>query len=168
MADELRILRERLPVVSQMKPKWAGRIQRLLDECYRAGSALPKPCGTGIHRDFYGDQVLVDGDHIYLLDFDLYCHGDPSLDIGNFLAHIQEQSLRTLGDPYALAGVAEALEERYVELSGEQTRKCIQVYTALTLVRHIYISTRFPDRQQITGALLELCEQSLARPVYSQ
>jgi hypothetical protein len=164
MADELRILHERLPLVSQMRPEWAGRIERLLAACDRLGSALPRPRSTGIHRDFYADQVLSDGDRIYLLDFDLYCEGDPALDIGNFLGHIQEQALRTLGDPRALRHVEEALEERFVELSGEQVRQAIQVYATLTLVRHIHISTRFPDRKQITEALLELCEQRLARP----
>lgn len=164
MADELRILHERLPLLGQMRPEWAGRIERLLAACDRLGAALPRPRNTGIHRDFYADQVLAHADRIYLLDFDLYCEGDPALDIGNFLGHIQEQALRTLGDPRALAHVEEALEERFVELSGEQTRRAIQVYTTLTLVRHIHISTRFPDRQQITEALLELCEQRLARP----
>jgi aminoglycoside phosphotransferase (APT) family kinase protein len=164
MADELRILHERLPLVGRMRPEWAGRIERLLVACDLAGSALPRPRNTGIHRDFYADQVLADGDRMYLLDFDLYCEGDPALDIGNFLGHIREQALRKLGDPHALAHVEEALEERFVELSGEQVRPAIQVYTTLTLVRHIHISTRFPDRQQITGALLELCEQRLALP----
>jgi Ser/Thr protein kinase RdoA (MazF antagonist) len=164
MADELRILHERLPLLSQMRPEWAARIERLLEACDRVGSALPRPRNTGIHRDFYADQVLSHADRIYLLDFDLYCEGDPGLDIGNFLGHIQEQALRTLGDPHALAHVEEALEERIVELSGEQVRQSIQVYTTLTLARHVHISTRFPDRQQITEALLELCEQRLARP----
>src|SRR5437773_3836244 len=33
---------------------------------------------------------------VWLLDFDLYCQGDPALDIGNFVGHLTEQSLRTL------------------------------------------------------------------------
>jgi aminoglycoside phosphotransferase (APT) family kinase protein len=148
--------------VAEMRPEWAGRIQRLLEACDHVGVALPKPRPTGIHRDFYADQVLVHGERLYLLDFDLYCQGDPGLDIGNFLGHVEEQALRSMGDPNALSTVEEAVEERFVELSGEQVRRSIQVYAALTLVRHIHISTRFPDRQHITEALLELSEQRLA------
>ncbi|HEX8229934.1 MAG TPA: phosphotransferase [Chloroflexia bacterium] len=162
MSDELRILHERLPLVAEIRPEWVGRIQRLLEACDRVGATLPKPRPTGIHRDFYADQVLVDGERLYLLDFDLYCQGDPGLDIGNFLGHVEEQALRSMGDSDALSTVEEALEERFVELSGEQVRRSIQVYAALTLVRHIHISTRFPDRQHITEALLELSEQRLA------
>jgi aminoglycoside phosphotransferase (APT) family kinase protein len=121
----------------------------------------------GIHRDFYSDQVIVDGPRLYLIDFDLYCLGDPALDIGNFLGHITEQSLRTLGDAGALAEVERALEERFIELSGEAVRPAVRGYAVLTLARHIYLSTRFPERRPWTERLLELCEERLgvaARP----
>src|SRR5207249_11416229 len=107
------------------------------------------------------DQVIVDGRRLYLLDFDLYCEGDPGLDVGNFLGHVTEQALRTRGDPAALAGVERALEERFVELSGEATRPAVRAYATLTLARHVYLSTRFPDRRPYTERLLELCEERL-------
>ena len=99
MADEVRILHERLPSVARSEPRWAVRIERLLDACDRLGAGTPKPEPCGIHRDFYADQVIVAGPRLCLIDFDLYCEGDPALDIGNFLGHIREQSLRSLGDP---------------------------------------------------------------------
>lgn len=161
MADELRILHERLPIVAQMKPQWEKRLQRLLDACDRLGGVIPEPKLRGIHRDFYSDQVIVDAQRLYLLDFDLYCAGDPGLDIGNFVGHLTEQSLRTLGAPDMLAAQQEALEGRFVELSGETARVAVRAYAILTLVRHIYLSTQFPERRQFTETLLELCEQRL-------
>ncbi|HET9493642.1 MAG TPA: phosphotransferase [Chloroflexia bacterium] len=161
MADELRILRERLPLVAADRPEWAGRIARLLDKCDRLGASVPRVAPTGIHRDFYADNVLVDGPRLYLLDLDLYCHGDPGLDIGNFLAHIKEYSLRAWGDPDRLSSVEQALEERFVELSGEGVRASVRAYTTLALVRHIHLSTLFERRRHTTGALLELCEERL-------
>lgn len=161
MADELRILHERLLLIAQMKPQWTQRLERLLDACDRLGNTTPEPSRRGIHRDFYPDQVIVDGPRLYLLDFDLYCEGDPGLDIGNFLGHLTEQSLRTLGDPDALADLEKALAERFVQLSGKATCAAVSAYTTLTLVRHIYLSTQFPERRQFTETLLELCEQRL-------
>jgi hypothetical protein len=161
MNDELRILHERLPSVARSEPRWAGRIQRLLDACDRlgAGTLEAEPCG--IHRDFYADQVIVAGRRLCLIDFDLYCEGDPALDIGNFLGHIREQSLRSLGDPEALADLEVAMEERFVELAGEQTRPAVRAYKLLTLARHVHLSTLFPERRPFTGNLLELCEEYL-------
>ncbi|HYO50385.1 MAG TPA: phosphotransferase, partial [Chloroflexia bacterium] len=163
MRDELRILHERLPLVAQEEPGWARRIERLLSACDRIGASLPRATRTGIHRDFYADQVLVDGNRLYLLDFDLYCEGDPALDAGNFLGHMREQSVRSLGDPYVLGHQEEALEERFVELHGEQVRRAVKVYTALTLARHVYLSTLFPERRRSTQTLLEIAEEECAR-----
>jgi hypothetical protein len=161
MADELSILHECLPAVAEMEPRWAPRIQRLLAACDHLGAATPEPTRRGIHRDFYPDQVIVDGRRIYLIDFDLYCEGDPGLDIGNLLGHLTEQGLRTRGDPAAFADLERELEERFVELSGAATRAAVRAYATLTLARHVYLSTLFPERRPFTGSLLDLCEERL-------
>jgi len=160
MADELKILKTHLPTVSPPGSPWAGRIARLLGAADRLGAATREPKTCGIHRDFYADQVIVDGERLFLLDFDLYCEGDPALDIGNFMGHITEQSLRTLGDAGALVDREQALEERFVELSGVAPA-AVRAYATLTLVRHIYLSTQFLERRPFTQSLVELCEERL-------
>ena len=122
---------------------------------------MPEPRVCGIHRDFYPAQVVVQEARIYLIDFDLYCLGDPALDIGNFIGHMTEQSLRESSDARACAKQERALEEQFLELAGERCRAAITAYTTLTIARHIYLSTLFPSRQVFTPALLELCEQRL-------
>ncbi|MBA3482577.1 MAG: aminoglycoside phosphotransferase family protein [Pirellulales bacterium] len=161
MSDELRILEQCLQAVAALEPRWERRLERLFRACKHLAKTAPKPAPCGVHRDFYPDQVLANGNQLYLLDFDLYCRGDPGLDIGNFLGHITEQSLRTYSDPAALSGVEQALEERFVELSGEDVRPAVRAYAALTLARHVYLSTRFPERRSWTETLLELCEVRL-------
>lgn len=163
MRDELRILAERLPSLWASSLFSEERIQRVLRECRRVGEGLAEPAWCGIHRDFYPDQVLVSSDRIYLIDFDLYCLGDPALDIGNFLGHVAEHSLRTLGDPGALDSVRHALRERYLELAGESHRGAIEVYETLTLARLASLSTVFPERRPWTRSLLEHVEERLKR-----
>jgi hypothetical protein len=161
MADELRILRKWLPTVAQVDSISPDRIERVLDACERLGADTPEPITCGIHRDYYADQVVVDRSRLYIVDFDLYCQGDPALDMGNFLGHITEQSLRTRGEPTAFVDLEKAMEERFVELCGEETRSALRSYATLTLVRHIYLSTLKPERRQFTRSLLELCEERL-------
>lgn len=160
--DELRILRDRLARVTEMKPAWAARLTWVMNACERLGATVSRTMPCGIHRDFYPDQIIVDGARLYLLDLDLYCQGDPSLDIGNFLGHLTEQALRTLGDPDALAEQEAALEARFLTLCGGASRFSIQTYKTLTLARHIFISTQVPERRALTESLLELCEQRLS------
>ena len=173
IADELRILHECLEKVAELRPDWRKRLARLLVACDQLGARVPQPRPCGIHRDFYPAQVMVENirqspvaDHqllprIYLIDFDLYCTGDPGLDIGNFIGHMIEQSLRESGNGAAVEPQKQALEEKFIELAGESCRTAIQAFTTLTLVRHIYLSTQFPKRQEFAPALLDLCEQRL-------
>ena len=171
LANELNILHVRLPQVAQKYPHWQTSIENILDVCNQIVAHQPAADCTapvvGIHRDFYGDQVLVDRDRIWLVDLDLYCQGHPALDIGNFIAHITEQSLRKTGNPNAMADREMALRETFIHtfstpgLSAEDLRYEIERYTLLTLVRHIYISTRIAIRNHCTEKLLALCSTRL-------
>lgn len=159
--DELRILNECLPRVWDQMPEYQSRLRSVLRGCRELADTVPQTEACTVHRDFYADQVIVDNDRLYLLDFDLCCNSDRALDIGNFQGHVIEQSLRTFGDPLAMEPVCRALEDSFVELSGDGVRAAVAAYTTLTLVRHIYLSTLFPERRAFTGALIELCEQRL-------
>jgi len=161
MSDELRILRECLQRVAADQPQWSARLKRVFRACRRLARVTPRLRPCPIHRDFYADQVLLARDRLYLIDFDLYCRGEPALDIGNFLGHVTEQCLRNYHDPSALGEVERALEDRFVELSGEGVRPAVHTYAVLTLARHIYLSTQFAERRHLTKRLIELCEERL-------
>lgn len=159
--DELDILHNRLTQVAQQFPHWQQRLKQVLAGCDCLAATITDPEFSGIHRDFYPDQVLVDGSRLYLLDFDLYAGGDPALDIGNFNGHLIELGLRTCGNEEILAAQQKTLTNEFIQLSGEKIHHSVEVYTTLTLVRHIYLSTQFLKRQPFTAAILELCEQRL-------
>ncbi|MBD2296773.1 phosphotransferase [Anabaena sphaerica FACHB-251] len=159
MNDELRILHERIPLVMQKYPQWQERLERILEECNYLGNNTPETNVCGIHRDFYPDQVIVNNQRLYLIDLDLYCQGNPALDIGNFIAHIQEYSLRVFGNARYLQDLETSIIQRFTQLTSDEFRVAIEVYTILTLVRHIYISTLFLERYSFTESLLNLCEQ---------
>ena len=160
--DELRILHERLEALAGQQPGWRERLLAILAACDRLGSTVATAAPRGIHRDFYPDQLLLAGERLYLLDLDLYCMGDPSLDIGNFLGHMIEYALRVLGDAAALARPQAALEGAFLALNTTASSASIQAYVTLTLARQIAISFQFPDRRAVTPALMALCEHRLA------
>jgi hypothetical protein len=161
IADELRILRNCFDKVQKLQPSLFRRIETLFGACEKIARPLVDREVTGIHRDFYSDQILVDEKRLFVLDFDLYCLGDPALDIGNFLGHLTEQALRLNGDPNSLRAAEEALTSRFLELTSPHHQAAIQVYALLTLARHIYLSTQFPDRTHLTEKLLSLCEERI-------
>ncbi|NCJ06257.1 phosphotransferase [Synechococcales cyanobacterium C] len=162
-ATEVQILQERVPRILQHFPEWQARLAVILNACVHLANSLPQAPTASIHRDFYPDQVLISGDRIYLLDLDLYCQGDAALDIGNFVAHLSEQSLRTRSHPDAFAAQESALITAFCEHSGDINPAAIPIYKTLTLVRHIYISTQIPSRRHTTAQLLNLCEARLCQ-----
>jgi Ser/Thr protein kinase RdoA (MazF antagonist) len=158
VADELRILRERLGSVVEDHHLWQPRIERVLDGCRKLAGRLRDDSWCGIHRDFYPEQVLVDGDRLYVTDLDLYARGPAALDIGNFVAHVEEYSLRRFGHPDRLIDRVETLVERYLQLTSATTRQSIDIWATLSLARHIAISWSLAERRPFTPGLIELCE----------
>lgn len=85
----------------------------------------------------------------------------PTLAAGNFIAHITELSLRLRGHADALAECERALTSRLAELATGDLQPALEAYTTLSLVRHIALSTRYPDRSHTTEDLLDLCEKRI-------
>ncbi|MGE0440063.1 MAG: hypothetical protein AB7L66_02855 [Gemmatimonadales bacterium] len=144
----------------------AERDRTLKSRLDRIRAGLIRRCGSIraahprlLHRDFYPDQVLLDGATVVLLDLDLHAMGDAALDLGNFVGHLIEHDLRTGSN---LAALGPAFIDGYRDAGGRVDSGAIDGYLTLTLARHIALSTTIPGRRHTTAALLDLCERRLA------
>ncbi|MCC7373314.1 MAG: hypothetical protein IT581_01570 [Verrucomicrobiales bacterium] len=163
VADELRILRDRLAKMWVTHACWGERLDAVMRGCERLASTLDEPCACLVHRDYYPDQVLVEGERLWLLDLDLCAMGDACLDHGNFMAHLMEWSFRRFGrrDPVRSGEAAYGAEAlRWLGAEAGTARR-LEAYTTLALARLLQIGTQFPDREPWVPAMLELCEQRL-------
>lgn len=161
IADEIRILRERFEALIERRPDWRVRLEQLLESagqlCLLAVPTRMRP----IHRDFYQDHLIVDGNAICIVDFDLLCLGDPAVDIGNFSAHLTELALRTQGDPERPGLWQQALKREYCRL-GEAAPFNIELYELLTLMRLVEIADRMVERRASAERLLHHVEQRVS------
>jgi hypothetical protein len=163
--DEVRILRGRLDGLAVARPELADRLAALMQAAERRAADADDlgrrggPCG--VHRDYYAEQLLVDTSRLTVLDFDLYCSGDPALDIGNFVAHLTEHALRHDGSPDALADAETACRDTFLAVAGAAHRAAVEVYADLTLARHVALSHDIAERAHTTEPLLALCEARL-------
>ena len=165
VTDELDHLEVKLSETAEALPELRQRILGVLDDCHRLTQSLPASRPAQLHRDFYPDQVLIDGSRVWIVDFDLAAVGDPALDVGNFIAHLIEHGLRFQNDATALVPVIQAFQTRYLGHS-EVAVESIHAWTTLALARHIAISHRMTERHRTTPQLVSLCEErlSLGRP----
>jgi len=49
---------------------------------------LPIPKRMPIHGNLFGDQILYGQENIGIVDWDVFCYGDPLYDIGRLIAHL--------------------------------------------------------------------------------
>ncbi len=162
LTDELRVLDWGFRQVAEQRPDWHRRLNRLFNRCEALASTLVASGEACLHRDFYSDQILVAPDDpqcVTLLDFDLCALGARALDAGNYLAHISELALRLSGDIQALQAHESAFTHAWLACSDDVTLAEVQAFKALSLARHIFLSTRFPSRAHTTVPLLDYCER---------
>jgi thiamine kinase-like enzyme len=157
--DELAILDDRLSRASQMAPAQARQIEDVRRKCYDAADAIPRAANVLIHRDFYPDQVLLDDRRVILLDFDLLSIGDAAIDVGNFRAHLIEHSLRTTGAEFAYLAQDRAFVSEYRRLRPSVPAKSIDLFTTLSLARHVYLCLVLPRRGQNLALVLDAIQR---------
>jgi aminoglycoside phosphotransferase (APT) family kinase protein len=158
LKDEMQALEQRLHEVAKLQPAWSMTLERIWQKCLSLAAHLDVPLEQTIHRDFYFDQILL-GEQVTLLDFDLLALGDPALDVGNYLGHLTELGLRE-GHVEAYALQEEAFLEHYQDCCQQDIATRALAYQYLTLARHIWISTRIPERQKWTASLINYCLQN--------
>lgn len=161
-SDEIAILEDRLEALASESAAWHRRVEHLVELSRESCSNLSTRPSATIHRDFYPEHVLVERERLWIIDLDQWCLGDPALDIGNFVAHLEELALRKTGNPLSAAAAVEALVDRYVQLAGQSHRVAIEVYTALSLARLVGISRGFEDRRDLTSRLADHAEARFA------
>lgn len=161
LVEEMATLQNRLRTVAQKKPDLSKRIWKLLEACEDLAGTIQERRVRGIHRDFYPDQVVVDSSRIYIVDLDLYSEGEPALDAGNFLGHMTEQWIRQPEKKILLQNHESSFQKKFLELDRESNSSYVEFFKTFTLVRHIYLSTQYPERHPFTEKLLELCENRL-------
>ncbi len=87
-SDERALLARWVDLAAAAMPEHADPIRSAFPE---VAARLDKAAGARpalIHRDFHDKQVLVTPSTTTVIDFDTLALGDPALDVGNYLAHV--------------------------------------------------------------------------------
>jgi thiamine kinase-like enzyme len=163
--DELRLLELRASALYAVLPSHATQLTRLYQRLFDTAAPLrARAVQTIVHRDFYHDQVVLDGDHCTLVDLDLVAVGDPALDAGNFVAHLIELHWREELDLDTLLACTGSFADESIRLAPRMlSHDAIARYAMLALGRLIEIAARRPDRASSAPRLIARLTDCLAR-----
>jgi len=103
LPDHVReLIRPEPESLARALPEHAGRIQVTLDALATMDEAWSTIAPAPLHRDFHLRQLLDDGTHVTVLDWDDAASGDPAFDVGYFTAYLRTHH----GDEAAAGGIA--------------------------------------------------------------
>ena len=108
---------------------------------------------TVVHRDFHDKQVLgAGGDDVGILDLDLACAGEPSVDVANLVAHLHLRHGQHLAGADRVSEAALAFLDGYGEPAVRPDR--FEAYLASTRLRLAGVYAFRPSRPGLTDELL--------------
>lgn len=137
-------------------PRLAARLHRLVQRLAEAIAQAP-PMNRPIHGDFCASQVLLAGDHVTILDFDRAARGNPAVDLGSFIAHLESKALRGELSASRVEPLRQAFQDGYRRAMHDSVPARVPLYTAVGLVRLAAhpIRDRDPDWPALTERLVE-------------
>ncbi|MEN8184301.1 MAG: phosphotransferase [Myxococcota bacterium] len=150
-------------IAARLSPSGAAGLRRARDGLHELAAAMPGCSPAMIHRDFYHAQVLWNGQRIWVLDFDELCVGDPALDVGHFLAHLEYKA-------YLWTGRADAFQESEAVFAGTYRESApidpeprLPFYRAYTFLKlaHTEVARRRGEWRRLARVLLGLAGRAL-------
>jgi Ser/Thr protein kinase RdoA (MazF antagonist) len=131
LADELDVLRSRLEQLARDRPRARQCLARIQAAALTPLEWRLRP----VHRDFYHDQLLVDGGRLAVLDFDDAAMSEPAVDVANFLAHLRLLALEQPVRADAVHTAARAFRERCHDLDEGLDPSLVLLLESATLLR---------------------------------
>jgi len=157
---------ESVPEFAALMPVEDARIRALGRALCDAIAARVPPRLQLIHGDFHGDNILVDGTRIGLVDLEDCAMGDPADDVGSNWAQLTWHTLKAgTGTPIPDLG-RRAFLEAYLDRTVAETAARIPAYAAMHCFLYAYQCLRHPrdpDRYADAVAMLDAAERVLAR-----
>ena len=153
-ADEECALLERFATLpGQVEPALAPQLRNSLGTVSRSLRALPPVSPRLCHRDFHEKQVLLGEHEAWIIDFDTASMGDPALDLGNLVAHLDLAGLVHGADARALT---RAFLDGYAATGAPLDPGRVQVWRRATLLRLACINALTTRGRALVPALARL------------
>lgn len=161
--DELRVIDKRESRLAHFGDRQSAAWLELRERLTRMRTRLPAAATGFAHRDLHDKQFIRHGRQLILLDFDLACRADRSLDPANFLAHLVLRKMQgVLG---ATQRSIDACGERFLSgLAAEETDEFwarLRYYQATSFCRLALVYRLRPPWRDLVESLTTMGHRCL-------
>jgi tRNA A-37 threonylcarbamoyl transferase component Bud32 len=146
LAEEMARLREAQVIIATARPDLADVVRGMVDAI---ASGLEGAPSSLIHGDLKPDHILIDGDRVALVDFDLLGAADPIIDIAHLLAFLRTPQERSRSRDEDAEDVGQVFVDRYFTHAPDSWRGRLPLHHAMTSIyRAVGLSRRPGERQK--------------------
>lgn len=144
-AEEMARLREAQQRIASARPDLADEVR---DMVRTVSSGLENAPSSLIHGDLKPDHMLIDGDRVALIDFDLAAAADPVVDIAHLLAFLRQPRDRSRSRGDASPDVGQVFVDEYFSHVPDSWRARLPLHHAMTSIHRAVSLCRRPSANQ--------------------
>jgi aminoglycoside phosphotransferase (APT) family kinase protein len=131
IGEELARLHEARQFLASARPDLADDVSAMVETVATGLAGAPSAL---IHGDLKPDHILIDGDHVTLLDFDLLGRADPIADVAHLVAFLGKPQERARSRREDTADPAQVFVDEYFTHVPEAWRTRLPLYHAMTSI----------------------------------
>jgi aminoglycoside phosphotransferase len=131
IGEELARLHEARQFLASARPDLADDVSAMVEFIATGLAGAPSAL---IHGDLKPDHILIDGDRVGLLDFDLLGRADPIVDVAHLVAFLGKPQERSRSRRAETADTAQVFIEEYFSHVPDAWRARLPLYHAMTSI----------------------------------
>jgi aminoglycoside phosphotransferase family enzyme len=145
-AEEMARLREAQELIASARPDLASEVRSMVQVVALGLKSAPSSL---IHGDLKPDHILIYGDRVALIDFDLLTVADPIIDIAHFLGFLREPQERSRFLGKDTEDVGQVFVDEYFRHAPDPGRARLPLHHAVTSIhKAVGLCRRSGARQQ--------------------
>ena len=151
--EELARLHEARQFLATARPDLAEAVSAMVES---VATGLAGASSALIHGDLKPDHILIGGDRVALIDFDLLGRGDPIVDVAHLVAFLGKPQERSRSRREETADTAQAFVDEYFDHAPDDWRARLPLYHVMTSIHKAVglCRRRGTDSQQLVADVL--------------
>jgi tRNA A-37 threonylcarbamoyl transferase component Bud32 len=145
LAEEMARLREAQDIIATARPDLADVVRGMVEAI---ASGLEGAPSSLIHGDLKPDHILIDGDRVALIDFDLLGAADPIIDIAHLLGFLRAPQERSRSRDDEAEDVGQVFIDGYFSHAPDSGRTRLPLHHAMTSIYRAVGLCRRPGEKQ--------------------
>jgi tRNA A-37 threonylcarbamoyl transferase component Bud32 len=144
-AEDMSRLREAQERIASVRPDLTNDVHAIVQT---VASGLEDAPSSLIHGDLKPDHMLIDGDRVALIDFDLVASADPVVDIAHLLAFLRQPQNRSRSRGGASVDIGQVFVDEYFTHVPDSWRARLPLHHAMTSIYRAVSLCRRPSANQ--------------------